>query len=177
MSALAVVQGLRAQGLASERAAAVKAQGALAEQALLARGQVRHHRLRPRDHAFTYATYFLMLPLRSAAHTPNPALRRNRFGLLSFHDRDHGDGRADALAWLDELLQSEGVMRSDELPGEAWLQTYPRVLGYVFKPVSFWHCHRADGSAGGHRGRGQQHLWRTPLLPAGRARTWPTAAS
>jgi DUF1365 family protein len=124
----------------------VKAQGALAEQALLARGQVRHHRLRPRDHAFTYATYFLMLPLRSLRHTPNPALRRNRFGLLSFHDRDHGDGRADALAWLDELLVSEGVMRSDELPGEAWLQTYPRVLGYVFKPVSFWHCHRADGS-------------------------------
>jgi DUF1365 family protein len=39
------------------------------------------------------------------------------------------------------------------------------VLGYAFKPVSFWHCHRADG-AGGHRGRGQQHLRRTPLLPA-----------
>jgi hypothetical protein len=36
-------------------------------------------------------------------------------------------------------------------------------------PVSFWHCHRPDGSAGGHRGRGQQHLRRTPLLPAGRA--------
>ena len=23
---------------------------------------------------------------------------------------------------------------------------YPRVLGYVFKPVSFWYCHRRDGS-------------------------------
>ena len=30
--------------------------------------------------------------------------------------------------------------------GEIWLQTYPRVLGYAFKPVSFWYCHRADGS-------------------------------
>ena len=30
--------------------------------------------------------------------------------------------------------------------GEVWLHTYPRVLGYVFKPVSFWYCHRADGS-------------------------------
>jgi len=30
--------------------------------------------------------------------------------------------------------------------GEAWLHTYPRVLGYVFKPVSFWYCHRQDGT-------------------------------
>ena len=26
------------------------------------------------------------------------------------------------------------------------MHTYARVLGYVFKPVSFWYCHRADGS-------------------------------
>jgi DUF1365 family protein len=31
--------------------------------------------------------------------------------------------------------------------GEVWLHCYPRVLGYTFKPVSFWYCHRrADGS-------------------------------
>ena len=30
--------------------------------------------------------------------------------------------------------------------GEVWLHTYPRVFGYVFKPVSFWYCHRSDGS-------------------------------
>lgn len=114
-----------------------------AHQALLATGVVRHRRLRPSEHAFQYPTYFLLLPMRSLRKTPAPALRRNRFGLLSFHDRDHGDGRGDALAWLDELLNAEGV---DAAGGEIWLQTYPRVLGYVFKPVSFWHCHREDGS-------------------------------
>ena len=106
-------------------------------------GQVRHRRLRPVDNAFAYRTYFLMLPMRSLRAQPCTALARNRFGLLSFHDRDHGDGRADALAWLDELLHSEGIADAD---GEVWLQTYPRVLGYVFKPVSFWFCERADGS-------------------------------
>ncbi len=125
---------------------AVRGDGPLGAQALLARGQVRHRRLRPREHAFVYPTYFLMLPLRTLRETPCAALRRNRFGLLSFHDRDHGDGRADALAWLDELLQAEGVTRPDDTLGEVWLQTYPRVLGYVFKPVSFWHCHWADGT-------------------------------
>ncbi|MBL8316265.1 MAG: DUF1365 domain-containing protein [Rubrivivax sp.] len=115
-------------------------------QALLARGEVRHRRLRPSQHAFAYPTYFLMLPMRSLRQQPCAALRRNRFGLLSFHDRDHGDGRADALAWLEELLLAEGVTQPYEHLGEVWLQTYPRVLGYVFKPVSFWHCQRADGS-------------------------------
>ena len=36
---------------------------------------------------------------------PLPALRRNRFGLLAFHDRDHGDGGPDSLSWLDALLR------------------------------------------------------------------------
>jgi len=106
-------------------------------------GVVRHHRLRPVDNAFAYPTYFLMLPMRSLRAQPCTALARNRFGLLAFHDRDHGNGRSDALAWLDELLRTEGIADAD---GEVWLQTYPRVLGYVFKPVSFWYCERADGS-------------------------------
>lgn len=112
-------------------------------QALLATGTVRHRRLRPAANAFAYPTYFVMLPMRSLRTQPCTALRRNQFGLLSFHDADHGDGRPDALAWLDELLAREGV---PDATGEVWLQTYPRVLGFVFKPVSFWHCHREDGS-------------------------------
>ena len=106
-------------------------------------GVVRHRRLRPQGHAFEYPTYFLMLPMRSLRTASTIALPRNRFGLLSFHDRDHGDGRADALAWLDDLLASEGI---HDAAGEVWLHTYPRVLGYAFKPVSFWHCQRSDGT-------------------------------
>ena len=117
--------------------------GAMAARPLLSTGVVRHRRLRPVEHAFAYPTSFLLLPMRTLRRAPSPALRRNRFGWLAFHDRDHGDGRDDALAWLDELLAAEGVTDAD---GEVWLHTYPRVLGYVFKPVSFWHCQRADGS-------------------------------
>jgi DUF1365 family protein len=106
-------------------------------------GTVRHLRVRPVAHRFDYPTYFLLLPLRTLRAQPDPALARNRFGWLSFHDHDHGDGRSDCLGWLDEQLSREGVVDAD---GEVWLQTYPRVLGYVFKPVSFWYCHRRDGS-------------------------------
>jgi DUF1365 family protein len=111
--------------------------------ALLGTGEVRHHRLRPREHRFVYPTYFLMLPMRQLAAQGAGELTRNRFALISFHDRDHGDGRDDSLAWLAEVLASEGVTDAD---GEIWLQCYPRVLGFVFKPVSFWYCLRRDGS-------------------------------
>ena len=111
--------------------------------ALIGTGQVRHTRVRPRRNSFVYPTYFLMLPMRSLRAAPSTALPRNRFGLIAFCDRDHGDGRADSLAWLEELLDREGVQGAD---GEVWLHCYPRVLGFTFKPVSFWYCHRADGS-------------------------------
>jgi uncharacterized protein len=110
---------------------------------LIGTGEVRHTRLRPARHRFVYPTYFLMLPLRSLRAAPCAALRRNRFGLIGFHDADHGDGRADSLAWIDEVLAGEGITDAD---GEVWLHCYPRVLGFTFKPVSFWYCHRGDGA-------------------------------
>ena len=111
--------------------------------AWLGLGEVRHRRLRPREHAFAYPSYFLWLPMRALRREPSVPLNRNGRGWLSFHDADHGDGGADALAWLETLLTAEGIADAD---GEVWLQTYPRVLGHVFKPVSFWFCERADRS-------------------------------
>jgi len=110
-------------------------------------GQVRHCRLRPVRNAFVYGTYFLMLPLRSLQANGPGVLARNRFAALSFYDKDHGDGRSaeagGALAWLDALLHAQGI---EDATGEVWLHCYPRVLGFTFKPVSFWYCHRVDGS-------------------------------
>jgi DUF1365 family protein len=115
--------------------------------ALLGFGQVRHTRLKPVRNAFAYGTYFLMLPMRSLQANGPGNLARNRWSPLSFFDTDHGDGRSiaegGALAWLDALLGSEGI---EDATGEVWLHCYPRVLGFTFKPVSFWYCHRADGT-------------------------------
>ena len=144
---------------------------------LIGHGQVRHVRLRPTQHAFDYNAYFLMLPMRalSAIHAlPLSAgvrqtdLAVNRSGMLSFYDVDHGDGRrpekGGALAWIEELLESENIQ---DAQGEIWLHTYARVLGYVFKPVSFWYCHRADNTLAAivaevHNTFGERHCY---LLP------------
>ena len=112
--------------------------------ALIGSGLVRHTRLRPARNAFAYPVFFVLLPMRALARDPGAlALPRNRAALLSFCDRDHGDGGPDSLRWLEGLLRAQGV---DGVDGEIWLQAFPRVLGYVFNPVSFWYCHRADGS-------------------------------
>ena len=94
--------------------------------ALLGIGTLRHERLRPKPHAFAYPTFFLMLPLRALRERAEPALARNRFAWAGFHDHDHGDGRADCLAWFDELLTREGIADAD---GEVWK---PESVCYYF---------------------------------------------
>jgi DUF1365 family protein len=104
----------------------------------------------PAINTFTYRVYFLMLPLR-AMRSVHPAgamnaqvkgsLPCNRWGLLSFYDRDHGLGGPNALAWAESVLADAKI---DSVDCEIWLQTFPRVLGYVFKPVSIWYVVAPD---------------------------------
>ncbi len=105
-------------------------------------GEVLHRRVKPVVHAFRYRVFFLKFPLQRVAELSNAVFAVDRFNLLSFHHADHGDGTGDVLTWARELLVREGVSDAD---GEIWLQCFPRVLGYVFNPVSFFFCHRADG--------------------------------
>jgi hypothetical protein len=99
--------------------------------------------LRPAGHAFSAGCFFLRLPLRSTDKMPwrSRLLRRNRAGVFSVRDTDHGDG-GPLLAWADALLRQGGIT---DASGEVWLHTFPRMLGYLFNPVSFWFCHRLDG--------------------------------
>lgn len=112
-------------------------------QVLIGFGHVVHHRLRPSVHQFKYPNYFILLPIRTLAKQVHTAttLAINRPALLSFYHQDHGLGEVNALTWIDDVLKENGINDAD---GEVWLQTYPRVLGFVFKPVSFWYCFNKD---------------------------------
>ena len=109
-----------------------------------------------------YDSTFFVLPLRRLRALPEPALPRNRPAWFSFYDADHGAGGPDALAWVEALLQREGL--ADQVDGEIWLQCFPRVLGHSFKPVSFWYCERRDGQcvavlAEVHNTFGERHVY------------------
>lgn len=108
-------------------------------------GRVTHQRIRPVTHRLSYRVFWLLLDLAEVDGLDRrlTLLSRNRLNLLSFYDRDHGDGSNKPLrslikAWLDRA----GVDIGD---GPIRLLTMPRVLGYVFNPISFYFCHRPDG--------------------------------
>jgi DUF1365 family protein len=64
----------------------------------------------------------------------------NRAALVSFRDRDHFDG--DGTPLKDAVIRFTGDPSIERI----LLLTQLRVLGYVFNPVSFYWCYRADGS-------------------------------
>ncbi|MDX2073445.1 MAG: DUF1365 domain-containing protein [Alphaproteobacteria bacterium] len=91
--------------------------------------KVMHKRLFPKINQFTYGVYYLALPL------PAPKLPSR---LLSFHEKDHGarDGSS-SQAWARNILVDYGIGDNVQY---ITLVTMPRVLGYVFNPVSFFLC-------------------------------------
>jgi len=106
-------------------------------------GHTWHGRKGATRNAFRYAVDYLLLD----PEAPAPKLRlfrRNRAGVTSLHDSDHGGppGQGRGTAWVREVLARE------DLPGKAriLLLAQPRVLGHVFNPVSFWLCHDDTGA-------------------------------
>lgn len=97
---------------------------------------VTHARRGRIAHAFRYRVDYLLL---APEHMRPPALlSRNRFNLVSIHDRDHGGARRAGAgsAWAWARLAEAGFVRA---PGHVLaLLTQPRILGHWFTPVSFW---------------------------------------
>lgn len=111
----------------------------------LYRGEVVHARHRPVRNAFRYPVFFIRLPIRAGGRVSggSPLFSVDRPNLFSLQTRDHGprDG-GDLDRWIRDLLRREGLTCAD---GDIALQTFPRMLGFVFNPVSFWWCRDRAG--------------------------------
>lgn len=134
-------------------------------------GWVMHRRVSPRHHRFKYAVFALLLDLDELARL-DKGLRLfgyNRRGLFSFHDRDHGPVGAndphDLRRWLDLLLEEAAITAN----GARRVLCYPRILGFVFNPLSVWFCHDDGGALKAivyevHNTYEERHCY---VLPAG----------
>lgn len=108
-------------------------------------GTVVHRRLRPRENAFRYKVGYLCLGLDALESAAGRWLKLDRRGLVSFRRADHGNRDGSSLrAWLKGILQQHGL--AGPCDGEVVLMTMPRMLGYVFNPVSFWFCCDREGA-------------------------------
>ncbi len=98
-------------------------------------GYTKHTRRGDIKHAFRYSVDYVMI---DPTATAKPTLfSRNRFNLAQVSDRDHGGppklGRG--LQWAQEAFQSAGLSTENL---NILLLTQPKIMGYVFNPVSFW---------------------------------------
>jgi uncharacterized protein len=95
-----------------------------------------HRRLKPFGHRFVYRVLSVLVDIDAP---PRLALfSHNRFNLFSFHDRDHGRRDGTALRpWIEALLGRNAI---DVAGGRIMLHCFPRVLGFVFNPISLYWC-------------------------------------
>jgi hypothetical protein len=108
---------------------------------------VMHHRLAPKEHHFRYRIFMFALELEEIDEVARqvPLFGRNRPNLYAFRDRDHltlpGWENATTRENVVEFLARHGI----QFPGDGriTLVTLPRVLGYIFNPVSFYFCRDA----------------------------------
>jgi DUF1365 family protein len=105
-------------------------------------GHVYHKRFSIQQHSFTNRIFYIRFPLSRAQDLKNMFFSLDRWNLLSFYRKDHGDRQGgDLWKWALEKLILNGVGNAIT---KIELQTFPRVLGFVFNPVSFWFCYSGE---------------------------------
>jgi DUF1365 family protein len=107
--------------------------------------RVMHERLLPFRHKFSYRVFSLLLDIDRLPETAASSrlLRYNRFGLISFHDRDHGPRDGTGLRpWVEAALARDGLQ---EAAARIRIFCFPRLFGYVFNPLSVFFCYDAEG--------------------------------
>ncbi|WFU74962.1 MULTISPECIES: DUF1365 domain-containing protein [unclassified Bradyrhizobium] len=142
---------------------------------VLYRGKVMHARWQPVQHRFTYEVMSLLIDLDRLddADRQSRLFGVNRAAIFSFHERDHGNR---AGAKLSQYARKLAVERGIDLSGgRVLLLCYPRLLGYVFNPLSIYFCYRASGELAlliyeVRNTFGEMHSYVLPVLKAAGAR-------
>lgn len=103
--------------------------------------RVMHERLLPFRHRFSYRVFSLLLDIDRLPDLAarSRLFRHNRFGLLSFHDRDHGPRDGSSLrVWVEAALAKQGL---GDAAARIQVFCFPRLFGYVFNPLSIFFCY------------------------------------
>ena len=129
-------------------------------------GETVHLRKRPKRHFLRYRQFLLGFDLARLEQfaARSKVFSHNRFNLFSLHDIDHGFGDGVA-AFLANGLARIGLTPDDL---QVRLICLPRVLGYVFNPISVWLFYEPNGQMRAviyevHNTFGQRHAYVSDL--------------
>ncbi len=131
-------------------------------------GTVMHRRIKPKAHTLRYRVFWTLFDLDEL-----PALGKKlrlfsleRFNLFGFYNVDHGDGSSVPLrAQAERHLAAAGINLDG---GAIKLLCMPRILGFVFNPISVYYCYHRDGDLAAliyevHNTFGQRHSYLIPV--------------
>jgi len=133
-------------------------------------GRVIHARSRPHKHRFAYKVFSMLIDIDRLEETAGRSrlFSLDRFNLFSFYRRDHGARDGSSLrAHIDSILTEAG----HPVPDRIKLLCYPRILGYVFNPLSVYYCYDSNGRVSAlvyqvHNTFGGVHSYVAPVADA-----------
>ena len=104
-------------------------------------GTVIHKRFKPKIHFFKYKVFSLLIDLSelNVLEKKINFFSHNSFNLISFFDKDHGERDGSSLIdWVKKNLKENNITFEDI---KIKLLCYPRILGYVFNPLSVFYVY------------------------------------
>lgn len=133
-------------------------------------GPVMHQRMRPVSHRFSYSVFSLLIDLDALDQIDrqSPLFSVNKFNLMSVYERDHGPRDGSSLASHARKLFKKAGLQLDG--GRIHLLCYPRILGYVFDPLSVYFAYDDQEQLVGllyevRNTFGEHHTYVAPLKP------------
>jgi DUF1365 family protein len=67
----------------------------------------------------------------------------NKFNLISFHEKDHGERDGSSLKlWVQKNLEKNNIQNTDI---KIKILCYPRIFGFVFNPLSVFYVYNLEG--------------------------------
>ena len=107
-------------------------------------GQVIHKRFKPKVHYFKYNVFSLLIDLSELEILDKEVnfFSFNKFNLISFYEKDHGDRDGSSLVeWVHKNLKKNNIS-TDNI--RIKILCYPRIFGFVFNPLSVFYVYNIN---------------------------------
>jgi len=104
-------------------------------------GKVIHKRFKPKVHYFKYKVFSLLIDLSELEILDKKVnfFSYNKFNLISFYEKDHGDRDGSSLTlWVKKNLEKYNIQAKDI---KIKILCYPRIFGFVFNPLSVFYIY------------------------------------
>ena len=107
-------------------------------------GTVIHKRFKPKEHFFKYKVFSLLIDLSELELLDKKIsfFSFNKFNLISFYEKDHGNRDGSSLIEWVKFNLNENKINSENI--KIKLLCYPRILGYVFNPLSVFFIYNSN---------------------------------